>query len=82
MHELNRHGLIYTQNGDIEGAVAQLIVNGNIIAWFQGRMEIGPRALGNRSIIADPRNGNFISEINKKIKHRESFRPFCRKRGY
>ena len=77
MHELNRHGLIYTQNGDIEGAVAQLIVNGNIIAWFQGRMEIGPRALGNRSIIADPRNGNFISEINKKIKHRESFRPFC-----
>ena len=56
---------------------AQLISEGNVIGWFQGKMEFGPRALGNRSILADPRNPNMKSIINMKIKRRESFRPFA-----
>ena len=48
-----------------------------VIGLFQGRMEFGPRALGNRSIIADPRSGNMQSKLNLKIKYRESFRPFA-----
>jgi carbamoyltransferase len=57
--------------------VAQLIVEGNVIGWFQGRMEWGPRALGNRSIVADPRNPEMQKRLNLKIKFRESFRPFA-----
>lgn len=57
--------------------VATLLSQGKIIAWFQGRSEFGPRALGNRSILADPRD-NFIKDtINVKIKKRETFRPFA-----
>ena len=56
---------------------ANLINEGKIVGWFQGRMEFGPRALGNRSILADPRNPNMKEIINKKIKRRESFRPFA-----
>ena len=56
---------------------ANLITEGKIVGWFQGRMEFGPRALGNRSILADPRNPNMKDIINKKIKRRESFRPFA-----
>ena len=56
---------------------ANLITEGKIVGWFQGRMEFGPRALGNRSILADPRNPNMKEIINKKIKRRESFRPFA-----
>ena len=56
---------------------ANLIIKGNIVGWFQGRMEFGPRALGNRSILADPRNADMKNIINKKIKRRESFRPFA-----
>ena len=58
-------------------SAAQLISAGNVIGWFQGKMEFGPRALGNRSILADPRNPNMKSIINMKIKRRESFRPFA-----
>ncbi|HLB41658.1 MAG TPA: carbamoyltransferase [Gammaproteobacteria bacterium] len=57
--------------------VSQLIADGNIIGWFQGRMEFGPRALGARSILADPRNTEMQSQLNLKIKYRESFRPFA-----
>lgn len=57
--------------------VAGWLVNGKIIGWFQGRMEWGPRALGNRSILADPRTLKMKDIINKKVKHRESFRPFA-----
>jgi len=53
------------------------ISNGKVIGWFQGRMEWGPRALGNRSIIADPRNEEMQMKMNLKIKYRESFRPFA-----
>ena len=48
-----------------------------MIGWFQGRMEFGPRALGNRSIIADPRSENMQKILNLKVKNRESFRPFA-----
>lgn len=57
--------------------VTNLLAGGKIIGWFQGRMEFGPRALGNRSIIADPGNPEMQSELNLKIKYRESFRPFA-----
>jgi carbamoyltransferase len=57
--------------------VAALIAEGNVIGWVQGRMEFGPRALGNRSIIGDPRNAEMQKKMNLKIKFRESFRPFA-----
>ena len=57
--------------------VAKLIWNNKIIGWFQGRMEIGPRALGNRSILANPCNPKMKDIVNKKVKHREEFRPFA-----
>ena len=57
--------------------VAKLIAEGNVIGWFSGRMEFGPRALGARSIIGDPRNAKMQSIMNLKIKYRESFRPFA-----
>ncbi len=53
------------------------LIEGNAIGWFQGRMEFGPRALGNRSIIADPRNSDMQKNLNLKVKFRESFRPFA-----
>jgi len=56
---------------------AQLIADGNIVGWYQGKMEWGPRALGNRSILADPRRDDMKNILNAKIKHRESFRPFA-----
>ena len=56
---------------------AKLISEGNIVGWYHGKMEWGPRALGNRSILADPRDANMKDILNEKIKHRESFRPFA-----
>ena len=56
---------------------ANLISEGNVVGWFQGKMEWGPRALGNRSILADPRDAKMKDILNEKIKHRESFRPFA-----
>ncbi len=58
-------------------AVADLLATGKVVGWFQGRMEFGPRALGSRSIIGDPRNREMQSVMNLKIKFRESFRPFA-----
>ena len=57
--------------------VAQALAEGRIVGWFQGRMEFGPRALGNRSILGDPRSQRMQSLLNMKIKYRESFRPFA-----
>jgi carbamoyltransferase len=54
-----------------------MIADGKIFAWFQGRMEFGPRALGNRSLLADPRRPDMRNILNQKIKHREDFRPFA-----
>ncbi|HEY5907155.1 MAG TPA: carbamoyltransferase C-terminal domain-containing protein, partial [Vicinamibacteria bacterium] len=56
---------------------ARLIADGNVIGWFQGRMEFGPRALGGRSILADPRDAKMRDTLNMKIKFREGFRPFA-----
>jgi carbamoyltransferase len=62
---------------DIPAAVADLVAQGKVIGWFQGRMEFGPRALGARSIIGDARSEEMQSRMNLKIKYRESFRPFA-----
>ena len=56
---------------------AQIVANGKILGWFQGRAEWGPRALGNRSIVADPRRAEMKEILNRRIKHREIFRPFA-----
>ena len=56
---------------------AQAIADGAVVGWFQGRMEWGPRALGNRSIVCDPRRADMKDILNPKIKRRESFRPFA-----
>jgi carbamoyltransferase len=62
---------------DLSQFIAAKIAQGNIVGWFQGRMEFGPRALGNRSILADARNKEMQKKLNLKIKYRESFRPFA-----
>ena len=62
---------------ELSKRVAELISKGNIIGWFQGRAEFGPRALGNRSILADPRIPEMQKKLNLKIKYREGFRPFA-----
>lgn len=64
-------------NDTLYKQVADLIAAGNVVGWFQGRMEWGPRALGNRSILADPRNPEMQKKLNLKIKYREGFRPFA-----
>ena len=56
---------------------AGAIADGKVVGWFQGRMEWGPRALGNRSIVCDPRRADMKTILNAKIKRRESFRPFA-----
>jgi carbamoyltransferase len=56
---------------------ADMIAHGKIVAWFQGRMEFGPRALGNRSLLADPRRPDMRHVLNQRVKHREDFRPFA-----
>ena len=77
--ELDHVGAYYQQLRDdpLFERVANLLDEGKVVGWFQGRMEFGPRALGNRSILADPRNPDMQSVMNLKIKYRESFRPFA-----
>lgn len=65
----------YCEN--IEQVTARILHEGNIVAWFQGRMEIGPRALGSRSILANPTLPHMKDKINAEVKHREAFRPFA-----
>ncbi len=62
---------------NLAGEITQRIANGKVVAWFQGRMEFGPRALGNRSILADPRNPGMRDHVNRLVKKREGFRPFA-----
>jgi carbamoyltransferase len=71
-----KYDLIQDDN-ELNNKVSNLIASSKVIGWFQNKMEFGPRALGNRSILADPRNPNMKNIINKKIKLRESFRPFA-----
>jgi carbamoyltransferase len=63
--------------GELCRQVAKAISEGKVVGWFQGRMEWGPRALGNRSILGDPRRADMKDILNLKIKRRESFRPFA-----
>lgn len=74
---LKRSGLAYEQREDIFKIGARLLSEGKIIGWFCGRMEFGPRALGARSILADPRGKEMKDKLNFKVKHREGFRPFA-----
>ena len=77
---LERHGVVYQQlesDQDLCNRVAGLIDQQNVVGWFQGRMEFGPRALGSRSILGDARSTEMQSVMNRKIKFRESFRPFA-----
>lgn len=64
-------------NSDPAGAAAQLLADGKVIAWFQGGSEFGPRALGRRSILADPRKPGVVDLVNVRVKRREEFRPFA-----
>jgi carbamoyltransferase len=76
-HAIRSFGASYERHEDIEERAADLLAAGKIVGWFQGRMEFGPRALGNRSILADPRQPEMKDVLNRRIKHRESFRPFA-----
>jgi carbamoyltransferase len=67
----------YPDFDDLIREVAQLLAQGQVVGWFQGRMEWGPRALGNRSILGDPRHPEMQKRLNLKIKYREGFRPFA-----
>ncbi len=64
-------------DGELYRQVAGAAAAGKVVGWFQGRMEFGPRALGNRSIVADPRRADMKDILNKRIKHRETYRPFA-----
>jgi carbamoyltransferase len=75
--KVKAHSNFYHDFDELTNDVADILANGSIIGWFQGRMEFGPRALGNRSILADPRNVDMQRRLNLKIKYRESFRPFA-----
>ena len=79
VHAIKKAGLDYEYLDDdyIFDVVSDYLLDGKVIGWFQGRMEFGPRALGNRSILADPRNAIMKDKINSKIKFREQFRPFA-----
>jgi len=74
---LRSRGLHYEKMEDIEAGCARLLAEGKILGWFQGRIEFGPRALGNRSILADPRRAEMKDILNQRVKEREAFRPFA-----
>ena len=75
--DLKRFKLTYTKSDDIATDAADLLERGNIIGWFQDRMEIGPRALGSRSILANPAFPDMKRKINSEVKFREAYRPFA-----
>lgn len=79
IEELEKHTdkIEYNYHDDIEAIAAKSIASGHVIAWFQGESEFGPCALGNRSILADPRNPQMKDHINANVKYREDFRPFA-----
>lgn len=76
---LDHQGAVYRELEDVDlmPILANILADQQVVGWFQGRMEFGPRALGARSIIGDPRSATMQSVMNLKIKHRESFRPFA-----
>ena len=74
---LDEAKLAYQRSDNVPAETARLIADGKIVGWFQGRMEWGPRALGSRSILADPTRADMKDIVNKWVKHREDFRPFA-----
>ncbi|WP_342028524.1 carbamoyltransferase C-terminal domain-containing protein [Nitrosomonas aestuarii] len=76
---LDKVGAVYKilEDKALMPQLAEILDNDNVVGWFQGRMEFGPRALGGRSIIGNPRSTKMQSQMNLKIKYRESFRPFA-----
>jgi carbamoyltransferase len=74
---LRTYKLRYTCLDEVASSVAELLAHGKIIGWFQGRMEFGPRALGSRSILADPRDAEMTVKVNNAVKFREWWRPFA-----
>ena len=74
---LRTYKLKYTRLHDTAATTAELLSNGKILGWFQGRMEFGPRALGSRSILADPRDPEMNAKVNNAVKFREWWRPFA-----
>ena len=68
---------VHLPDDELSPEVARRIAAGEVVGWFQGRMEFGPRALGNRSIVVDPRRADMKDVLNARIKHREPFRPFA-----
>lgn len=74
---LKRRGVRYEQCASITDVAAELLAKGEVVSWFQGRMEFGPRALGNRSILGNPASHGVADRINAQIKYRERWRPFC-----
>lgn len=78
MNKKNKANYFYFEDfSKLADTVAEKLANGNVVGWFQGRMEFGPRALGNRSILGDVRNPEMQKKLNLKIKYREGFRPFA-----
>jgi carbamoyltransferase len=75
--ELKRRKLRYAEPPDLARCCAGLLAQGDVVAWFQGPMESGPRALGGRSILMDPRRAEHKDVLNLRVKRREGFRPFC-----
>ncbi len=74
---LNTFKIPFHRSENVTRTAAQLVADGNIVGWFQGRMEFGPRALGNRSILADARDPEMKNKVNDSIKFRENWRPFA-----
>lgn len=77
MAALATTGMPVERPDDLLAEVTDLLCSGAVVGWFQGRMEFGPRALGNRSLLADPRDAGMRDTLNHKVKHREHFRPFA-----
>ncbi|MFQ5681429.1 MAG: carbamoyltransferase [Candidatus Omnitrophota bacterium] len=75
--ELKKAAFVYRREGDIADAASRLLEQGEVVGWFQGRAEWGPRALGNRSILGNPTIAGTADKINAMIKFREKWRPFC-----
>ncbi|MFC4541360.1 carbamoyltransferase [Halosolutus amylolyticus] len=74
---LETNKLAYAEPDDVARYVAKRLADGDLVGWFQGRMEMGPRALGARSILADPRTAASRDRVNRFVKHREEWRPFA-----
>jgi len=77
LHAIKKNNLKYEKSENIAKDVAKLIAENKFVGWYQGRAEFGPRALGNRSIVVDPRKAKNKDLVNAKIKFREAFRPFA-----